>query len=68
MFNWLQKNGNVAEAEMHRVFNCGIGMVICVARDQVPAALVLLKSEGELAYDIGFVEAGNAGEPEAIVL
>jgi len=68
MFNWLQKNGNVAEAEMHRVFNCGIGMVICVARDQVAAALTLLKSEGELAYDIGFVEAGNPGEPEAIVL
>jgi phosphoribosylformylglycinamidine cyclo-ligase len=68
MFNWLQKNGNVAEAEMHRVFNCGIGMVICVARDQVAPALVLLKSQGELAYQIGFVEAGNPGEPEAIVL
>ena len=68
MFNWLQKNGNVAEAEMHRVFNCGIGMVICVAREQVAAALVLLKSQGELAYEIGFVEAGNPGEPEAIVL
>ena len=68
MFNWLQKNGNVAEAEMHRVFNCGIGMVICVAREQVAAALVLLKSQGELAYDIGFVEAGKPGEPEAIVL
>jgi phosphoribosylformylglycinamidine cyclo-ligase len=68
MFNWLQKNGNVAEAEMHRVFNCGIGMVICVAREQVAPALVLLKSQGELAYDIGFVEAGNPGEPEAIIL
>jgi phosphoribosylformylglycinamidine cyclo-ligase len=68
MFNWLQKNGNVAEAEMHRVFNCGIGMVICVAREHVAAALALLKSEGELAYDIGFVEAGKPGEPEAIVL
>jgi phosphoribosylformylglycinamidine cyclo-ligase len=68
MFNWLQKNGNVAEAEMHRVFNCGIGMVICVARDKVAPALVLLKSQGELAYEIGFVEAGNPGEPEAIVL
>jgi len=68
MFNWLQKTGNVAEAEMHRVFNCGIGMVVCVAREQVAAAKVLLKSQGELAYDIGFVEAGNPGEPEAIVL
>jgi len=68
MFNWLQKSGNVAEAEMHRVFNCGIGMVICLAREHVAAALVLLKSQGELAYEIGFVEAGNAGDPEAMIL
>jgi phosphoribosylformylglycinamidine cyclo-ligase len=68
LFNWLQKNGNVAEDEMHRVFNCGIGMVIAVARDQVAAATMMLKREGELAYEIGFVEAGNAGEPEAVVL
>jgi len=68
MFNWLQKTGNVAEAEMHRVFNCGIGMVICVAREHVAEALVLLKSQGELAYEIGFVEAGKPGEPEAMVL
>jgi phosphoribosylformylglycinamidine cyclo-ligase len=67
LFSLLQKDGNIAEAEMHRVFNCGIGMVICVARDQVAAATMLLKREGELAYEIGFVEAGNAGEPEAVV-
>ncbi len=68
LFNLLQKNGNVAEEEMHRVFNCGIGMVIAVAREHVAAAIMLLKREGELAYEIGFVEAGNAGEPEAVVL
>ena len=68
LFNLLQKNGNVAEDEMHRVFNCGIGMVIAVAREQVAPALMMLKREGELAYEIGFVEAGNAAEPEAVVL
>ena len=68
LFNLLQQSGNVAEDEMHRVFNCGIGMVIAVARDQVAAATMLLKREGELAYEIGFVEAGNPGEPEAVVL
>ena len=31
IFDWLQRNGNVAEAEMLRTFNCGIGMVVCVA-------------------------------------
>ncbi len=68
IFNWLQKNGNIAENEMHRVFNCGVGMVICLARDQVAAATMLLKREGELAYEIGFVETGSAAEPEAVVL
>jgi len=68
LFTWLQQNGNVAEDEMHRVFNCGIGMVIAVAREHVATATMLLKREGELAYEIGFVEAGDAGEPQAIVL
>ena len=68
LFNLLQRNGNVAEDEMHRVFNCGIGMVIAVAREHVAAATMLLKREGELAYEIGFIEAGNPGEPEAAVL
>ena len=68
IFSWLQQNGNVAEDEMHRVFNCGIGMVICVAREQVAAATMLLKRQGELVYEIGFVEAGKPGEPEAVVL
>ncbi len=68
IFTWLQQNGNVAEDEMFRVFNCGIGMVIAVAREQLAAAMMMLKREGELAYEIGFVEAGNPGEPEAVVL
>jgi len=68
LFTWLQESGNIAEDEMHRVFNCGIGMVIAVAREHVAAATMLLKREGELAYEIGFIEAGKPGEPEAIVL
>ncbi len=68
LFAWLQQNGNVAEDEMHRVFNCGIGMVLAVAREHLAAATMLLKREGELAYEIGFVEAGGTGEPEAVVL
>jgi phosphoribosylformylglycinamidine cyclo-ligase len=68
LFSWLQQNGNVAEDEMHRVFNCGIGMVLAVAREHVATATMLLKREGELVYEIGFVEAVTAGEPAAIVL
>ena len=67
IFTWLQQTGNVAEDEMFRVFNCGIGMVVCVAADQVAAAKMLLKREGELAYEIGRVEASSAAEPECLI-
>src|SRR5437764_11199156 len=66
IFRWLQNTGNVAEEEMFRVFNCGIGMVIIVARDKVQVATMVLKREGELAYEIGTVEAGGE-EPEALI-
>jgi len=66
IFQWLQQTGNVAEDEMFRVFNCGIGMAIVLAPDEAEAATMLLKREGELAYEIGRIEAGS-GEPEALI-
>jgi phosphoribosylformylglycinamidine cyclo-ligase len=67
IFKWLQQTGNVAEDEMFRVFNCGIGMVIVVAPDKAQMAKMLLKREGELAYEIGVIEAAG-GEPEAAIV
>jgi phosphoribosylformylglycinamidine cyclo-ligase len=66
IFKWLQQAGNVAEDEMFRVFNCGIGMAIVLAADKAEAATALLQREGELAYEIGRIEAGS-GEPEALI-
>ena len=42
LFQWLQSEGNVVESEMHRVFNCGIGMVVIVASEHVQQAFCLL--------------------------
>jgi len=67
IFSWLQQTGNVAEEEMFRVFNCGIGMVVCVPADEVATAKLLLKREGELAYEIGRVESSAVAEPECII-
>ena len=64
---WLQQAGNVAEDEMFRVFNCGVGMVLVVSADKAPAAMALLKREGELVYQIGRIEAA-LGEPEASIV
>ena len=68
LFDWLQREGNVAESEMHRVFNCGIGMVVVVARDDVEQALKLLHAAGEMALVIGAIEARGAGEAQTIVV
>jgi phosphoribosylformylglycinamidine cyclo-ligase len=68
IFTWLQRTGKVAEDELFRVFNCGIGMVIVVARDQAQSATMLLKHEGELAYEIGVIEAHSGAEPECVIV
>ena len=67
IFSWLQRTGNVAEEEMFRVFNCGIGMVIVVAPDKVQMATLMLKREGELVYEIGRIEAHAGAEPDCVI-
>jgi phosphoribosylformylglycinamidine cyclo-ligase len=68
IFDWLQRNGNVADAEMHRVFNCGIGMVAVVAPAQSKAVMALLQSEGEMVYRIGEIRARRDNEPQTVVI
>ena len=63
IFDWLQQAGNVADAEMHRVFNCGIGMVVVVAPEHAGRAEALLAAAGEAVYRIGSVVARAAGAP-----
>ena len=67
IFDWLQQKGNVAEDEMHRVFNCGIGMVMALAPEHAERAITGLRGAGETVFEIGVVEAGPAGEPQAII-
>jgi phosphoribosylformylglycinamidine cyclo-ligase len=67
LFEWLQRTGNVAEDEMHRVFNCGIGMVLVTASADASRAVRLLREAGETVYEIGAVEKAPAGEPRAVL-
>lgn len=55
VFRWLQQEGNVAETEMYRTFNCGIGMVVCVPAEAADATAQLLRAEGETVFTIGAV-------------
>ena len=68
IFDWLQRHGEVADAEMHRVFNCGIGMVVIVAAQHADRALRFLDATGEHATRIGAIVAQPAGEPPAVVV
>ncbi len=61
VFAWLARAGGVEAAEMLRVFNCGLGMVLVVS--DPAAARAVLEAEGETVFDIGHVEA-HAGEPD----
>jgi phosphoribosylformylglycinamidine cyclo-ligase len=67
LFGWLQAQGNVPAAEMHRVFNCGIGMVVVVPAAEADRASALLRSAGETVYPIGRVEARGAEDAATVV-
>jgi phosphoribosylformylglycinamidine cyclo-ligase len=66
LFDWLQRKGAVTEAEMRRVFNCGIGMVAVVAAGDARRAASRLRALGETVYEIGFIEKAK-GEAEALI-
>ncbi|TDQ36158.1 phosphoribosylformylglycinamidine cyclo-ligase [Thiopseudomonas denitrificans] len=67
IFDWLQEQGNVDETEMHRVLNCGVGMIICVAAEDQQRVLEHLQASGEQPWVIGQINAAAADAP-AIVL
>ena len=62
LFQWLQAEGQVDAQEMYRTFNCGVGMVVIVAADQVDAATALLQAEGETVYRLGQVRPREGDE------
>ncbi|MDX1252860.1 MAG: phosphoribosylformylglycinamidine cyclo-ligase [Gammaproteobacteria bacterium] len=67
VFDWLQQHGNIADQEMYRTFNCGIGMVVCVADNDAGTALNILKSQGETAWRIGSIEAAKGPGEQVLI-
>ncbi len=61
VFEWLQSQGRVADEEMYRVFNCGIGMTIQIAARDADRAIALLRDAGQPALVIGEVRSGVRG-------
>jgi len=61
VFDWLQRQGQVAVGEMYRVFNCGVGMTVHVAAANADRAVRILRETGQEAFVIGEVRAGTRG-------
>ena len=59
VFDWLREAGGVDTREMYRTFNCGVGMVLCIAADDLQATLDNLGASGLQAWQIGRIEAGD---------
>ena len=64
IFEWLQRTGNISDAEMLKTFNCGVGMVLVVDSDSAQAIVATLAEASENAWIIGTI---TAAEGEAVV-
>jgi phosphoribosylformylglycinamidine cyclo-ligase len=60
VFDWLAEAGNITTEEMHRTFNCGVGMIAVVDSADVARATSLLAEAGEAAWEIGRIVEGLA--------
>jgi phosphoribosylformylglycinamidine cyclo-ligase len=67
LFKWLQAEGNIADSEMYKTFNCGIGMAIIVAKEDAEQAKKVLAVSGETLFEIGHIRAQNAGEAPTVL-
>ena len=59
VFAWLAEAGGVAEEEMYRTFNCGVGMAVIVGPAKAEAAIQLLSEQGLDCWELGRIEAGD---------
>jgi len=60
IFDWIQEQGKVANDEMLRVFNCGVGMAIIVPAEQLDSIINVCQAEGLDASQIGFIIASDS--------
>lgn len=59
IFTWLQTQGQLSKAEMLTTFNCGLGMIVCVAAKDEQKTLQSLKQQGETVFSIGKIIKGQ---------
>ncbi len=68
VFRWLAETGGVAEAELLKTFNAGIGMIVVASAEQAGTVRAALQDAGETVFDLGTVEAGEGVRYEGALL
>jgi phosphoribosylformylglycinamidine cyclo-ligase len=68
IFEWIQDNGNISDAEMYRTFNCGTGMVLCVSKGDAQSVIQTLSELDEEAYIIGTIKEQSEQAPSTIIV
>jgi phosphoribosylformylglycinamidine cyclo-ligase len=68
VFQWLMEQGQVELREMHRTFNCGIGMVLVVGAADAERAAEFLTRQGETVYRLGRIQQRAEGQPQTVVV
>ncbi|MCP4881066.1 MAG: phosphoribosylformylglycinamidine cyclo-ligase [Gammaproteobacteria bacterium] len=64
VFDWLQEAGGVDEVEMHRTFNCGVGMVIVVPAESAQQTMNCLQEQGEHPWVLGHINSRQEGQEQ----
>ena len=67
VFGWLSQIGGISTDEMARTFNCGLGMLAVVAREDVDDARQVLTEAGETVHVVGEVRNREAGGPAVVI-
>jgi len=68
LFRWLQMKGGVADAEMARVFNCGIGMVVIVSSNEADSVIASIGKEGLQSWRLGEIVERPQNAPQTILV
>ena len=68
LFKWLKVQGNIADIEMYKTFNCGIGMAVIVSAENANEAMKILTAKGETVYQIGHIRTQASGEAPTVVI
>lgn len=67
LFTWMMETANIERKEMYRTFNCGVGMVLVVAPQDLEKTIAHLNENGETAFALGEIKDGAAEQQVQIV-